>query len=324
MAGEVAGRRRHQRVRDGRRQGRRADRLPRVRPGLDRGLLPGGGPRGARRAAGAGAAVRHRPRQGPARLLHRALRGRRGPAEARRADDRALGRGHAAALQPAPQRARRARARRTRCARSSATSPARGSSSPRRRRPTGSSVASWALWDRTTLAICKAATQEGTRVRWRQYRSVWAWVEGGALPPPRDPAPFRRPHGAGAHRGLLRRLRSGPRGRGARRGGAPERARARRGPRERDPRRRRRAPCPASAAPARSRSCAAAVRSRSSSTPTTACRTTAPTATCAREDVLAAIDALVEAGRLRSDRRRASRSSRSSASPRAARSSPRA
>ncbi len=34
-------------------------------------------------------------------------------------------------------------------------------------------------WDRTSLAVCKAATQEGTRVRWRQYRSVWAWVEGG-------------------------------------------------------------------------------------------------------------------------------------------------
>jgi ATP-dependent DNA helicase RecQ len=34
------------------------------------------------------------------------------------------------------------------------------------------------VWDRTTLAACKAATQEGTKVRWRQYRSVWAWVEG--------------------------------------------------------------------------------------------------------------------------------------------------
>ena len=33
-------------------------------------------------------------------------------------------------------------------------------------------------WDRASLAVCKAATQEGTRVRWRQYRSVWAWVEG--------------------------------------------------------------------------------------------------------------------------------------------------
>jgi ATP-dependent DNA helicase RecQ len=34
------------------------------------------------------------------------------------------------------------------------------------------------VWDRNTLASCKAATAEGTKVRWRQYRSVWAWVEG--------------------------------------------------------------------------------------------------------------------------------------------------
>jgi len=34
------------------------------------------------------------------------------------------------------------------------------------------------VWDRNTLAACKAATAEGTKVRWRQYRSVWAWVEG--------------------------------------------------------------------------------------------------------------------------------------------------
>jgi ATP-dependent DNA helicase RecQ len=33
-------------------------------------------------------------------------------------------------------------------------------------------------WDARSLAICKSAAQEGTRVRWRQYRSVWAWVEG--------------------------------------------------------------------------------------------------------------------------------------------------
>jgi ATP-dependent DNA helicase RecQ len=33
-------------------------------------------------------------------------------------------------------------------------------------------------WDRGSLAVCRAATQEGTRVRWRQYRAVWAWVEG--------------------------------------------------------------------------------------------------------------------------------------------------
>jgi ATP-dependent DNA helicase RecQ len=33
-------------------------------------------------------------------------------------------------------------------------------------------------WDRGSLAVCRAAVQEGTRVRWRQYRAVWAWVEG--------------------------------------------------------------------------------------------------------------------------------------------------
>jgi ATP-dependent DNA helicase RecQ len=36
------------------------------------------------------------------------------------------------------------------------------------------------VWDRNTLAACKARRQEGTKVRWRQYRSVWAWVEGDA------------------------------------------------------------------------------------------------------------------------------------------------
>jgi ATP-dependent DNA helicase RecQ len=33
-------------------------------------------------------------------------------------------------------------------------------------------------WDLRSLAVCRSAAQEGTRVRWRQYRSVWAWVEG--------------------------------------------------------------------------------------------------------------------------------------------------
>jgi ATP-dependent DNA helicase RecQ len=32
-------------------------------------------------------------------------------------------------------------------------------------------------WDGRALAVCRTAAQEGTRVRWRQYRSVWAWVE---------------------------------------------------------------------------------------------------------------------------------------------------
>ncbi|HET8758672.1 MAG TPA: RecQ family ATP-dependent DNA helicase [Solirubrobacteraceae bacterium] len=33
-------------------------------------------------------------------------------------------------------------------------------------------------WDGRALALCRNAAQEGTRVRWRQYRAVWAWVEG--------------------------------------------------------------------------------------------------------------------------------------------------
>jgi ATP-dependent DNA helicase RecQ len=34
-------------------------------------------------------------------------------------------------------------------------------------------------WDARALAVCRTSAQEGTRVRWRQYRAVWAWVEGG-------------------------------------------------------------------------------------------------------------------------------------------------
>jgi ATP-dependent DNA helicase RecQ len=33
-------------------------------------------------------------------------------------------------------------------------------------------------WDGRALAACRAAAKEGTRVRWGQYRAVWAWVEG--------------------------------------------------------------------------------------------------------------------------------------------------
>ena len=33
-------------------------------------------------------------------------------------------------------------------------------------------------WDGRALARCRTASQEGTKARWRQYRSVWAWVEG--------------------------------------------------------------------------------------------------------------------------------------------------
>jgi len=33
-------------------------------------------------------------------------------------------------------------------------------------------------WDGRALARCRTASQEGTKARWRQYRFVWAWVEG--------------------------------------------------------------------------------------------------------------------------------------------------
>jgi ATP-dependent DNA helicase RecQ len=33
-------------------------------------------------------------------------------------------------------------------------------------------------WDGRALAVCRTSAQEGTRARWRQYRAVWAWVEG--------------------------------------------------------------------------------------------------------------------------------------------------
>jgi ATP-dependent DNA helicase RecQ len=32
-------------------------------------------------------------------------------------------------------------------------------------------------WDGRALALCRNSAKEGTRVRWRQYRAVWAWVE---------------------------------------------------------------------------------------------------------------------------------------------------
>jgi ATP-dependent DNA helicase RecQ len=35
-------------------------------------------------------------------------------------------------------------------------------------------------WDGRARAICKTSATEGTRARWRQYRSVWGWVEGDA------------------------------------------------------------------------------------------------------------------------------------------------
>jgi ATP-dependent DNA helicase RecQ len=35
-------------------------------------------------------------------------------------------------------------------------------------------------WDGRALAACRTSAREGTKARWRQYRSVWAWVEGSS------------------------------------------------------------------------------------------------------------------------------------------------
>ena len=179
------------------------------------------------------------------------------------------------------------------------------------------------LWDRTTLAICKAATQEGTRVRWRQYRSVWAWVEGGSC---------RR-------RGILRHFgdRTEPAPTGAccdvcdpgLVAAAPARRRARACSRPPADLESAILDVVARAVPGVGRARAVEILRGGRSKPITKHSYDGLPGYGAyrdvrADDVLAAIDALVEAGRLRADRSAATRSSRSSASPRAARSSPRA
>ena len=126
-------------------------------------------------------------------------------------------------------------------------------------------------WDGRALAVCRTSAREGTKARWRQYRSVWAWVEGSSCrrlgilrhfgdlsepvaegpccdvcDPSLAPAPPVAPSRARASRPAQLAQRPG--------GGRP------RGARRRDPRRRRRRPARRSGARARSRCCAAAAR----------------------------------------------------------------
>ena len=215
---------------------------------LDRGLLPGGRPRGARRAPGALPAVRHRARQGPARVLHRALGGGRGPAEGRRrARSCASRRGRRRRATTCTSTSSRARARRTRCARrrpprARGRDPA-GAVGARPRRWAASSARGTARARR----VCRPPPQEGTRVRWRQYRSVWAWVEGDGCRRARHPAPLRRPLGARARRAraATSAIPALVPARARRRAAPAARSPPAAGPRRRDPRRRRAAPCPA-------------------------------------------------------------------------------
>ena len=203
-----AGRGRDERVRHGRRQGRRADGLPRERPGLARGLLPGG-----RAAPGATASPRAAccsPRSRDKglhvffierstveegaiatvakRLLGRAVDGRfevglhELRAVAGGAEDDAVRAivGHlarAGVIQPSPSPPDRVTGR----------------------------VAG--AWDGRALAACRTSAREGTKARWRQYRSVWAWVEGSQCRRLGILRHFGDPSRAAGRGPVLRRLR---------------------------------------------------------------------------------------------------------------------
>ena len=115
--------------------------------------------------------------------------------------------------------------------------------------------------------------------RWRQYREIWAYVEGDELSPARDPAPLRRslPSRAAARR-------APPAATSATRAWCPSCRRPpwRRWPTSTTPSSRwLAAPGRPWAAPRAPRSSTARAPRRSSATPTTACPPTAPPPTCA-------------------------------------------
>ena len=74
-------------------------------------------------------------------------------------------------------------------------------------------------WDGRALAACRTSAREGTKARWRQYRSVWAWVEGSACRRTGILRHFGDPSRAAGRGPVLRRLRS--RARCPRRRGRP-------------------------------------------------------------------------------------------------------
>ena len=214
-------------------------------------------------APGAGAAVRRGARQGPARVLHPARRaGRR--RRSRRSRGGSLRGAVGGRYDVGARRARRAttcdedqvRAILGHLARAGVMQPA--PSSPDRVRGRVRRATSTAARGRA----CRTLAGEAQRVRWRQYRAVWGFVEGVDVPARRDPAPLRRRAAAPAPEvpccdvcdPSLVPAAPAPRaprdGRGA----------AARDLDDGDLRRRRAAPSRPSAARARSRSCAAGAR----------------------------------------------------------------
>ena len=269
-------------------------------------------------SAGALPAVRRGARQGPARLLHPArARSRTRPSRRSRSGctarrpSRAATTSSCASWRRSPAEA----ATSTRRARSSATSRAPAcaaravAAGPRRR------AASSARGTARRSPPAARSAGEATRVRWRQYRSIWAFVEQRACRRARSCAtsatvgaahrPRRARAATCATRRSCRRRRPRPQ-RARRRGAAPRRAAARRA--RRRPRRRRSSrwssrPSRRSAARARSRSSAAGARRSSRSTPTTACPAYGTFAHLRRDEVLARVDELLAAGHAALDRR---------------------
>ena len=141
-------------------------------------------------------------------------------------------------------------------------------------------------------ALCRSSIAEAARVRWRQYREIWAYVEGSAAAAPPSCATSattrrRSPAGRAATSAPAGSCRSCPR---------PTPGRWPRSTRPSSPLRGLRAR--RSAAPPAPRSCTARARRRSSATPTTACRPTAPRPTCAARTSSQRIDQLIEERRL--------------------------
>ena len=191
-----AGDRRHQRVRHGRRQAERAHGAStpacrrRSRPTTRRPAAPGATacrparccwPRTAtRRCTCTSSSARRSTRELPAALADR-LRAAADGERALRASTRASSRGVAGGGRD------RLRALLGHLARAGVIPPS--PSSPDR-------VAGRIVARASTAARPRPAaprSRRAPRARWRQYREIWAYVEGDALPPAGDPAPLRRP-----------------------------------------------------------------------------------------------------------------------------------
>ena len=284
---------------------------PRERARLARGLLPGGRPRGARRRAGAGAAARRGARQGPARVLHPARRGRRRADRARRRAARGArrrtGRYDVARRGSSGEEPDAGRGR------SSATSRGRACCARRRRRWT-------ALRGRRARALRRRGRGDVPHARGRgaSARAGASTARSGpssratSCRRARDPAPLRRRGRAARRRPVLRRLRprrscrrraaaggAGGARRTARRDSATSTRRSSRSWRRADPAVGRTRTVEILRG-GRSRSCA--------STATTGCRPTARSPTSTSDQVLGRVDELIDDGPPGLDRRRLSRS----------------